>query len=677
MREPHTEVILICDLVKSRLCKRKKEKLTTYHNKKTFVMATTKNNKDLRSNVTCARVARWVKGGNIATMRALSHSSFHSVLCLDDMRLLLVKNFRVPLVAAAIFDQDSLEKNVKEFCGELLDRCTRNHWKTIIRSLHLSLRDRCAIASSLFSVRKLVTTKKPDPMAYVRKMTTPQEPLDPAFAMFCSAEIGRIFETGWDRKYWSKVESFTPPNKSNREKKEKGTYRQQAVRDPHSRDVFRRWAGGTVTSPIDARVRATAVLTAGKWRVITLSDPALTRLLPVHQTLYDRLTKEKWLLRGEAVPSAFSDFKRVEGEVFVSGDYEGATDNLNINLTELVLRRLFDSSTHIPTRVKEEALASLRLSFVDVRGRFCGQQSAGQLMGSPISFPLLCLINYLTFKYAVRREVPVKINGDDIIFRSTCEESLRWFELVKASGLVVSKGKTVVARRFFSLNSSYFLASDSGADPVSHIRASNVLKKCEDMTSLAGRVAQVRRDLPVGAIRENVLMTLVRRNLHVVYPSQGSFSRRYLSPIPGKVLRALRLVERESFYRSLPSEPPSLKPWVFLRQEVVPKNWTKESKVMRGFERVPDAEVSKTFVEGAWCEPLIEETKNEYWQRVRDTSMRFVSFAKKTYRLYRKFVGRNFSPTHFQSYQKKRGFWVKEKSEGPLGPVAFRLGGVE
>jgi len=640
------------------------------------MMEKTTGHKEKRSNVTCSRLSRWVKGGNTANMRALSHSSFQSVLALDDMRLLLVKNFRVPLKAACLFQIDTLEKNVKQFCGELLDRCTRNHWKATIAQSRLGLSERAAIASSLFSVRKVVTTTKPDPMEYVKKMTTPQLPPDPDFMIFCSREIGRMFSQGWDRRYWKHVRTFTPPNKSNREKKEKGTYRQQAVNDPGSRGEFLRWAGGTVTSPIDARVVASAVLTSGKWRVITLSDPCLSRLLPLHQTIYDRLTKEKWLLRGDAIPSAFSDFSRLEGEVVVSGDYEGATDNLNIFVTELVLRRLMLTATHVPTRVREEAMASLRLSFCDKQGRLLGQQSRGQLMGSPLSFPLLCLINYLTFKYAVRREVPVRINGDDIVFRCRPDEADRWFECVSASGLVVSKGKTLVHRRLLSLNSSYFLASDSGVTPVPHIRASNVLKKCEDMVSLAGRVAQVKRDLAVGAIREDVLTTLVRRNLHVVYPSQGSFGRRYCCSIPGVVLRRLKLVERESFYRSLPSEPPPLKPYQKERQDVVPTGWKKGNVVARGQERVSEEELTLTFVDGAWTKPILTETKDEYWKRTRDGSYRYVPFRKSTFRMFRKFVGKPFRPTHFPSIHREDKFWVKEgECEGPLRPVDFRSGG--
>jgi len=54
-------------------------------------------------------------------------------------------------------------------------------------------------------------------------------------------------------------------------------------------------------------------------------------LVPLHRTIYNRLSKEKWLLRGEARPGEFSEFVRVEGEKMTSGDYEGATDNLNMH----------------------------------------------------------------------------------------------------------------------------------------------------------------------------------------------------------------------------------------------------------------------------------------------------------------------------------------------------------
>lgn len=611
-------------------------------------------------------------------MRALSLSSFEALKSLDDMRLLLNSSYRVQLRAKDLFQESSIEKNVKQFCGELLDRCVPNHWKTTMRQCHLPLSERVSIASSLFSVRKLVASKKPRWEDYVRLMTTPQPAADPNFLTFASQEIGRIFEVGWDRGYWSQVNSFVPPTKSNIDKKKLGSYRSFAVQKAGSRDAFLRWAGGTVTDPINKRARATAVYTGGKWRTITLSDMSLSHLLPLHRCLYNRLTKEKWLLRGAADPSRFDEFVRREGEVFVSGDYEGATDNLNIQVSELVMRRLFDTATHIPTRVREEALLSLRLTFVDKQGLCLGQQARGQLMGSPLSFPLLCLINYLTFRYAVRREVPVKINGDDIIFRCTEFERENWFREVSASGLKVSVGKTLVHGCIFSLNSSYFRAGDSGVTTIPHFRASNIFKKCEDMVALTGRVAQIKRDLPVSGTRLTALVKVIRLNLGVVYPSQGSFSRRYCCSIPQPVLKALRLQERESFYRGLPFEPGQLEKYEEVRQQVVPDTWTKEKRVCAGDRVVPEQEIAETLSRRSWEAPMNRQTRDEYWERVRNDSFRYVKFSPLTFHLYRKFTGTIFRPTSYGPVREKKGVWVEREERGAprTRPVAFQSGGV-
>jgi len=640
------------------------------------MMTTNTRDPSARSNVSIARVVRWVKGGNIASVRALSVSDFESLMCLDDTRLLLNGSFGVRLTAEAVIDARDIGKNVKKFCGELLDRCTPNHWKTTLRRAHACMNTRWAVGSSLFSLRKCLTSKKPDVGQYVKSMTTASPPIDNDFANFVKAEMGRVFETGWDRGYWNCVKNFTPPTKSNLDKRKKGTYRDRATKGELGRDHFLRWAGGTVTSPIPPRVRATAVETGGKWRVITLSDPHLANLLPLHKTIYNRLTKEKWLLRGEATPKVFADFGIGKGEVFVSGDYESATDNLNINVTELVLRRLFARATHIPLRVREEALGSLRLNFETSKKKFLGQSAKGQLMGSPLSFPLLCLINYLTFRYAVRRDVPVKINGDDIVFRSTPEEADHWFQQVERSGLVVSKGKTLVSRRSFSLNSSYFRSTDSGARLIPHFRASTIRKKCEDMGALAGRVAQIRRDLADGALRYKAIEILVRKNLPMVYSAQGSFGGRFDCPLPVVVLRRLRLDDRESFYLGL-NEPAPVSKYTGFRQQVVPQGWKKSGDSMSRGPWIDDETVRDTMVSRSWTEPVTKETRDEWWTRCREDSFKYVRFRGVTFHLYRKFAGERFKPAISYPRKKEKKWCDNRETDGTQRcPVAFEYGGL-
>jgi len=211
---------------------------------------------DFRSNVKLTRAARWVKGGNIASVRALSDQDYKSLMCLDDTRLLLNSSFGLNLRADAVFDARDIVKNVKQFCGELLDRCTPNHWKTTLRRAHVCMNTRWAVGSSLFSIRKCLTSSKPSVDDYVSRMIRPSPPVDPDFLIFASAEIGRIFETGWDSGYWNAVKNFTPPTKSNLDKRTKGTYRDRATKGDLGRDLFKRWAGGTVTDCIPSRVRA-------------------------------------------------------------------------------------------------------------------------------------------------------------------------------------------------------------------------------------------------------------------------------------------------------------------------------------------------------------------------------------------------------------------------------------
>jgi hypothetical protein len=55
-----------------------------------------------------------------------------------------------------------------------------------------------------------------------------------------------------------------------------------------------------------------------------------------------------------------------------------------------------------------------------------------------------------------RKGVPVKINGDDITFRAKPSEVESWKEGVAKGGLVLSKGKTLVHKKYFTINSTFW-----------------------------------------------------------------------------------------------------------------------------------------------------------------------------------------------------------------------------
>jgi hypothetical protein len=62
-------------------------------------------------------------------------------------------------------------------------------------------------------------------------------------------------------------------------------------------------------------------------------------------------------------------------------------------------------------------------------------ESEGHLMGNLLCFVLLCLENYCAFRWVFGPEVPVRINGDDIVFRAKEEDYKKWAPLCDQSAV--------------------------------------------------------------------------------------------------------------------------------------------------------------------------------------------------------------------------------------------------
>jgi hypothetical protein len=125
---------------------------------------------------------------------------------------------------------------------------------------------------------------------------------------------------------------------------------------------------------------------------------------------------------------------------------------------------ILDHAVAVPRSVGAYALRILRPCLWSLEleeGGFEMVPSVGQMMGSLLSFPLLCLQNYLAFRWArhVSREssrLPLLINGDDILFQSSASFAASWAQVVSDVGLVVEPSKTSVSSSFGSLNSTLF-----------------------------------------------------------------------------------------------------------------------------------------------------------------------------------------------------------------------------
>jgi len=304
-----------------------------------------------------------------------------------------------------------------------------------------------------------------------------------------------------------------------------------------------------------------SVDTGGKKRKITVPSGNFSLLKPLHKAIYNRLSDQSWLLRGKESINVFKRFSRVSGEEFVSGDYESATDNLNNEVTRHLLANILMRTRSVPQGISLMAMDSLSLPISMRRSDGTTrsvEQKSGQMMGYLLSFPLLCLINYLTFRYAVPRDIPVKINGDDIVFRCKPEEKERWFRLVGISGLTLSVGKTMVSSRFFTLNSSIFEGRSSGCATIPFFRSSAFFPKSKDPEAVMGLRGRYQSFCPgfTGDNRRYLRVEFLRLNRAAIDVTRRSVSRGLGIPCDYDILVRSGQWARESWYLSMEKESP-------------------------------------------------------------------------------------------------------------------------
>jgi hypothetical protein len=365
-------------------------------------------------------------------------------------------------------------KNVKEFCVGLLENPGNHAWCKDETYQRLPEKKRCSIAASLFLARKVLPSA-PDPSQMLRHrqlMSTPAPAVPEGYKDFCAKEIARLFPYGWAKDYFKHVKAYSPKSSSclDEPAANGGVQRFMARM---GRDWFEtQCLTGGHAEP--HRVKFAVVETGGKSRGVTVAPGAHQLLGPLHRTMYEYMTQYSWCMRGEARGRRFVHFQERGGEVMVSGDYESATDNLNLDMTKFVLHHVLARAGHrVPPGIVAQAMASLEAEISYSDGVVVTQRR-GQLMGNFLSFPLLCLQNYLAFRFLVPRDTPVKINGDDIVFRATRAEFDHWAAGVQRLGLTLSRGKTMVHPRLFSLNSSFFRATPKRVTEIPVIRMKSV-----------------------------------------------------------------------------------------------------------------------------------------------------------------------------------------------------------
>jgi len=222
-----------------------------------------------------------------------------------------------------------------------------------------------------------------------------------------------------------------------------------------------------------------------KVRLITKGEPDLYSLLkPFQDVMWKSLGQfGVFRLTGEEVcfDTISATLSRLATEYphwkkFCSGDYKGATNSINLKLTRAVYQTLFSLEHHL---LLEKALGPQYI----VKPGGCphmarlsgegGMQAIGQLMGSPPSFPVLCIINAAVGRAAYERathrtfrldELPMLVNGDDFAARMDDQIYAEWVKLVGTVGWELSPGKSFFSGEFVQINSTTYYVNEDLSD---------------------------------------------------------------------------------------------------------------------------------------------------------------------------------------------------------------------
>ncbi len=154
---------------------------------------------------------------------------------------------------------------------------------------------------------------------------------------------------------------------------------------------------------------------------------------------------------------------------WLSIDYSAATDGLSARLSseimKTLLRTLFWENPSL-YRMMLGVLAPHEVHYPKVAGVQLPPvlQKNGQLMGSVLSFPILCLANlglYLTVRRRLNEFAPMKlmlksvlVNGDDMLYIGSRAEWDLHKELGARIGLQMSPGKAYIHKRYANINST-------------------------------------------------------------------------------------------------------------------------------------------------------------------------------------------------------------------------------
>jgi len=154
--------------------------------------------------------------------------------------------------------------------------------------------------------------------------------------------------------------------------------------------------------------------------------------------------------------------------LWVSGDYSAATDNMKMDSTLAAIGAI--SGDPMTKSILIKGLSGNVVTYeaiaqdgVNVPSDFVMKR--GQLMGCVFSFVFLCIVNLAVYRHSLEtrtgqklfiRDCPVRVNGDDILFKADTELLSLWESNIKQVGFEKSIGKNYVSEDFAIINSTLF-----------------------------------------------------------------------------------------------------------------------------------------------------------------------------------------------------------------------------
>ncbi len=212
-------------------------------------------------------------------------------------------------------------------------------------------------------------------------------------------------------------------------------------------------------------VEPVALAESLKIRVITKGPPFMTTAMRnVWKFIHNILRKHPaFELIGKPIDEIHilkrMGAKLMDDEFYLSGDYAAATDNLKSWVSNEIADAISDEIGLYPIE--------RRLFKTLLTGHMFGnlKQTGGQLMGSIMSFPILCIANAAMTRWAAEigrmkpiklHDAPMTINGDDVLLKTNQKGDFAWKIITSFCGLEESVGKTYRSKTFLEMNSTLF-----------------------------------------------------------------------------------------------------------------------------------------------------------------------------------------------------------------------------